>query len=175
MNRNVCIETYVYILPEISAHHLQLKCMGSHCFPCHPYMESTTVLSDSPTTEGPLNFLLSTSSDPQELTQFVTLWIVLPQYQLKLKREECGNYDIIGNLMISVYIKQCFIVFIQLLIGLCLPIVLLLVYGFSVYFANNKVTTKINHNCLINLIIIMSTKNFSHIKFKIRKRIAHNI
>ena len=36
----------IYILPEISAHHLQLKCMGSHFFPCHPYIESTTVLSD---------------------------------------------------------------------------------------------------------------------------------
>ena len=35
------------ILPEISAHHLQLKCMGGHFFRCHPYIErSTTVLSD---------------------------------------------------------------------------------------------------------------------------------
>ena len=40
----------------------------------------------------------------------------------------CGNYDFIGNLIIYVYIKWCFIVFIQLLIGLCLPIVLSLVY-----------------------------------------------
>ena len=30
MNRYVCIKTYLYILPEISAHHLQLKCMGGH-------------------------------------------------------------------------------------------------------------------------------------------------
>ena len=37
----------MYILPEISAHHLQLKCMGGHFFPCHPYIESTTVLSDN--------------------------------------------------------------------------------------------------------------------------------
>ena len=40
------IFTYLYILPEISAYHLQLKCMGSHFFPGHPYIESTTVLSD---------------------------------------------------------------------------------------------------------------------------------
>ena len=46
MNRYVCIKTYLYILPEISAHHLQLKCMGGLFFPCHPNIESTTVLSD---------------------------------------------------------------------------------------------------------------------------------
>ena len=47
MNRYVCIKAYMlYILPEISAHHLQLKCMGGHFFPCHPYIESTIVLSD---------------------------------------------------------------------------------------------------------------------------------
>ena len=27
------ILTYLYILPEISAYHLQLKCMGGHFFP----------------------------------------------------------------------------------------------------------------------------------------------
>ena len=32
MNRYVCIKTYLHILPEISAHHLQLKCMGCHFF-----------------------------------------------------------------------------------------------------------------------------------------------
>ena len=32
MNMYVCIKTYLYILPEISAHHLQLKCMGGHFF-----------------------------------------------------------------------------------------------------------------------------------------------
>ena len=32
MNRYVCIKTYLYILAEISAHHLQLKCMGGHVF-----------------------------------------------------------------------------------------------------------------------------------------------
>ena len=32
MNRYVCIKTYLYILPEISAHHLQLKCIDGHCF-----------------------------------------------------------------------------------------------------------------------------------------------
>ena len=46
MNRYVCIKIYMYIIPEISAHHLQLKCMGGHFFSCHPYIESTTVLSD---------------------------------------------------------------------------------------------------------------------------------
>ena len=36
----------MYILAEVSEHtHLQLKCMGG--FPGHPYIESTTVLSDS--------------------------------------------------------------------------------------------------------------------------------
>ena len=40
------ILTYLYILAEISAYHLQLKCMGGHFFPGHPYIESTTVLSD---------------------------------------------------------------------------------------------------------------------------------
>ena len=34
------------ILAEISAHHLQLKCMGGYFFSCHPYIESTTILSD---------------------------------------------------------------------------------------------------------------------------------
>ena len=46
MNRYVCIKTYLYILPEISAHHLQLKCMGGHFFSVPSYIESTTVLSD---------------------------------------------------------------------------------------------------------------------------------
>ena len=41
------ILTYMYILPEISAYHLQLKCKGGHCFPGHPYVESTTVLSNT--------------------------------------------------------------------------------------------------------------------------------
>ena len=45
------IFTYLYILPEISAYHLQLKCMGGHFFPGHPYIESTTVLSDSATNQ----------------------------------------------------------------------------------------------------------------------------
>ena len=40
------ILTYMYILAEISAYHLQLKCMAGHFFPGHPYIESTTVLSD---------------------------------------------------------------------------------------------------------------------------------
>ena len=43
MNRYVCIKTYLYILSEISAYHLQLKCMGGHFV---SYIESTTVLSD---------------------------------------------------------------------------------------------------------------------------------
>ena len=42
------------ILPEISAHHLQLKCMGGHFFRCHPYIESTTVLSDNQVVKEPL-------------------------------------------------------------------------------------------------------------------------
>ena len=62
-------------------------------------------------------------------------------YSINLKREECGNYDIIGNLIIYVYIKRCFIVFIQSLLGLCLPIVCHQFYGTCVYFAYNKVTT----------------------------------
>ena len=33
MNRYECIKAYMYILPEIAAHHLQLKCMGGHFFP----------------------------------------------------------------------------------------------------------------------------------------------
>ena len=32
MNRYVCIKTYLYILPEISAHHLQLKLYGRPWF-----------------------------------------------------------------------------------------------------------------------------------------------
>ena len=31
-NRYVCIKTYLYILPEISSHHSQWKCMGGHFF-----------------------------------------------------------------------------------------------------------------------------------------------
>ena len=41
------ILTYLYILAEISAYHLQLKCMGGLFFPGYPYIESTTVLSDT--------------------------------------------------------------------------------------------------------------------------------
>ena len=41
------ILTYLYILTEISAYNLQLKCMGGHFFPGYPYIESTTVLSDN--------------------------------------------------------------------------------------------------------------------------------
>ena len=37
------ILTYMYILPEISAYHLQLAAIF---VPGHPYIESTTVLSD---------------------------------------------------------------------------------------------------------------------------------
>ena len=46
------IFTYLYILPEISAYHLQLKCMGGHFFSGpslhreYGNIESTTVLSD---------------------------------------------------------------------------------------------------------------------------------
>ena len=40
------ILAYLYILPEVSAFHLQLKCMGGHFFPGHPYIENTTILSD---------------------------------------------------------------------------------------------------------------------------------
>ena len=36
----------MYILAKILAYHLQLKCMGGHFFLGHPYIESTTVLSD---------------------------------------------------------------------------------------------------------------------------------
>ena len=36
----------VVYIAENSAHHLQLKCMGGLFFLCHPYIESTTVLSD---------------------------------------------------------------------------------------------------------------------------------
>ena len=36
----------MYILPKILAYHLQSKCMGGHFFLGHPYIESTTVLSD---------------------------------------------------------------------------------------------------------------------------------
>ena len=38
------ILTYLYILAEISAYHLQLKCMGGHFF--FRAIQSTTVLSD---------------------------------------------------------------------------------------------------------------------------------
>ena len=40
LNRYVCIKTYMYILPEISAHHLQLTYMGLHCFSV-PSLHST--------------------------------------------------------------------------------------------------------------------------------------
>ena len=33
-------------LPELSAHHLQLKCMGGHYFSVSSLIESTTILSD---------------------------------------------------------------------------------------------------------------------------------
>ena len=41
------ILTYMYILAEISAYHLQLKCMGGHFF-SGPSLR-TTVLSDNST------------------------------------------------------------------------------------------------------------------------------
>ena len=38
------ILTYLYILAEISAYHLQLKCMGGHFFfPGHPYIEYSLI------------------------------------------------------------------------------------------------------------------------------------
>ena len=40
------ILTYMYILADIPAYHLQLKCMGDHFSPGDPYIESTTILSD---------------------------------------------------------------------------------------------------------------------------------
>ena len=40
------IFTYLYILPEISAYHLQLKLWAAIFFSGYPYIESTTVLSD---------------------------------------------------------------------------------------------------------------------------------
>ena len=47
-NTYVCIK---YVLADISAHHLQLKCMDGNFFPGHPNIDSTAVLSDkiSPT------------------------------------------------------------------------------------------------------------------------------
>ena len=36
----------MYILAKSLAYHLQLKCMGGHFFLGHPYIDSTTVLSD---------------------------------------------------------------------------------------------------------------------------------
>ena len=47
MKRNVVYKFHLFISAEISAHHFQLKCMGSHFFSGHPYIESTTVLSDN--------------------------------------------------------------------------------------------------------------------------------
>ena len=40
--------TYLYNISRdfSSSHHLELKCMGGLFFQCHPYTESTTVLSD---------------------------------------------------------------------------------------------------------------------------------
>ena len=47
MNRHVCIKTYLYILQEISGHHLQLKCMGSQLFSMPSlHREYYIVLSD---------------------------------------------------------------------------------------------------------------------------------
>ena len=46
--KSMCVLRVVsIILAEISAHHFQLKCIGGHFFRCHPYIESTTVLSDN--------------------------------------------------------------------------------------------------------------------------------
>ena len=44
----------LYILPEISGHHLQLKCMGGLFFfrAIYPYIESTTVIHNSNTDLG---------------------------------------------------------------------------------------------------------------------------
>ena len=36
-----------YLCNYITAHHLQLKCIGGYFFPCYPYIESTTILSDT--------------------------------------------------------------------------------------------------------------------------------
>ena len=43
--------TFMCVLADISAHHLQLKCMDGNCFPGHPNIDSTAALSDkiSPT------------------------------------------------------------------------------------------------------------------------------
>ena len=43
----MCIKLICIILPEISAHHsVAIEIIGGHFFSCHPYIESTTVLSD---------------------------------------------------------------------------------------------------------------------------------
>ena len=44
---SILILIYMLILAEMSAYHLQMKCMGGHFFPGHPYIGSTTVLSDT--------------------------------------------------------------------------------------------------------------------------------
>ena len=43
----VCVLKRICVLPEISAHHLQLNCMGDQCFLCHPNIENTAILCDS--------------------------------------------------------------------------------------------------------------------------------
>ena len=58
----MCILTYLYILAEISAYHLQLKCTGGHFFPGHPYIESTTILSDKINVNKPFLHLSTVSS-----------------------------------------------------------------------------------------------------------------
>ena len=45
MNRYVCIKTYLYITRDFSSS-LAIEMYGRPFFPCHPYIESTTVLSD---------------------------------------------------------------------------------------------------------------------------------
>ena len=59
------IFTYLCILPEISAYHLQLKCMGGHFFSGPSlHRESTTALSDIHFKIKINNFILPTSPIP---------------------------------------------------------------------------------------------------------------
>ena len=52
------LSVYTCILVEISAYHLQLKCMGSHLFSGHPHIESTTVLCGTITIRFKVSILL---------------------------------------------------------------------------------------------------------------------
>ena len=92
------------ILAEISAHHFELKCMGGHFFRYHPYIESTTVLSNYYFPDKSFFCLLNYHNDSSTIpiTSIVKFWsasmeIISAGTMKKQSLNDCR--DLISNWM----------------------------------------------------------------------------